>query len=187
MNLAQVEQPTVGAQQVGNTHSPLPTHYLLHGMPCSTPLGYALVALMIALPLGWMLAQYICDLEKTRPRLARVLDVFTMLPFAVSSVMIGLGVMLGMIRIDAEFFYSLWLTPALAHVMITTPFVVRIILPALRSIDPMYDECARTLGISKFKTIFHNQSPNASRFNLNCDNIHFSDVNGRIWGIMGCY
>ena len=117
-------------------------------------LGYALVALMIALPLGWMLAQYICDLEKTRPLLARALDVFTMLPFAVSSVMIGLGVMLGMIRIDAEFFYSLWLTPALAHVMITTPFVVRIILPALRSIDPMYDECARTLGISKFRRFF---------------------------------
>ena len=65
--------------------------------------GYALVALVIALPLGWMLAQYICDLEKVKPRLARMLDVFTMLPFAVSSVMIGLGVMLGMIRIDAEF------------------------------------------------------------------------------------
>ncbi len=121
--------------------------------------GYALIALAIALPLGWMLAQYICDLEKVRPRLARFLDLFTMLPFAVSSVMIGLGVMLGMIRIDAEFFYSLWLTPAIAHVMITTPFVVRIILPALRSIDPIYDECARTLGISKFKRFFSIKVP----------------------------
>tara|TARA_B100000614_G_scaffold261389_1_gene290836 strand:- start:1397 stop:3061 length:1665 start_codon:yes stop_codon:yes gene_type:complete len=121
--------------------------------------GYALTALAIALPLGWMLAQYICDLEKVRPRLARFFDLFTMLPFAVSSVMIGLGVMLGMIRIDAEFFYSLWLTPAIAHVMITTPFVVRIILPALRSIDPIYDECARTLGISKFKRFFKIKVP----------------------------
>ncbi len=121
--------------------------------------GYALTALAIALPLGWMLAQFICDLEKVRPRLARFFDLFTMLPFAVSSVMIGLGVMLGMIRIDAEFFYSLWLTPAIAHVMITTPFVVRIILPALRSIDPVYDECARTLGISKVKRFFKIKVP----------------------------
>ena len=62
-----------------------------------------------------------------------------MLPFAVSSVMIGLGVMLGMIKINPEFFYSMWLTPVIAHVMITTPFVVRIILPAMRSLDAKYD------------------------------------------------
>ena len=70
--------------------------------------GYALVALVDRFASGLMLAQYICDLEKVKPRLARMLDVFTMLPFAVSSVMIGLGVMLGMIRIDAEFFYFLY-------------------------------------------------------------------------------
>ena len=116
--------------------------------------GYAIITLLIAVPLGWILAQSIRDLEQIRPKLARTLDLFTMLPFAVSSVMIGLGVMLGMIRINAEFFYSMWLTPVLAHVMITTPFVVRIILPALRSLDPSYDECAQTLGLSPFKRFF---------------------------------
>ena len=114
-------------------------------------LGYAAITLIIAVPLGWILAQTIIDVEKSRPRLARILDVLTMLPFAISSVMIGLGVMLGMIRIDAEFFYSFWPTPALAHIMITTPFVVRIMLPALRSIEPAYDECAKTLGITKWR------------------------------------
>ncbi len=114
-------------------------------------LGYAGLTLIIALPLGWVLAQTILDVEKHRPRLARFLDILTMLPFAASSVMIGLGVMLGMIRIDAEFFYSFWATPVLAHIMITTPFVVRIMLPALRSISPEYDECARTLGIPPWK------------------------------------
>ena len=69
-------------------------------------IGYALICLVIALPLGWILAQTINDLEKKSPRMARVLDVFTMLPFAVSSVMIGLGVMLGMIKINPGFFYS---------------------------------------------------------------------------------
>ena len=112
-------------------------------------LGYALICLIIALPLGWTLAQTIKDLEKHSPLYARILDVFTMLPFAVSSVMIGLGVMLGMIKINPEFFYSVWITPVIAHVMITTPFVVRIILPALRSLDDKFDECAQTLGMSK--------------------------------------
>ena len=116
--------------------------------------GYAIVTLLIALPLGWILAQTINDIEKQNPKLGKLLDVFSMLPFAVSSVMIGLGVMLGMIKIDPGFFYKLWFTPVIAHVMITTPFVVRIILPALRSIDPSYDECARTLGISKMKRFF---------------------------------
>ncbi len=117
-------------------------------------LGYALICLLIALPLGWILAQTIRDLEKTNPKIARFLDVFTMLPFAVSSVMIGLGVMLGMIKIDPEFFYSIWITPVLAHIMITTPFVVRIMLPAIRSLDDKYDECGQTLGLSRFKRFF---------------------------------
>lgn len=116
--------------------------------------GYALLCLIISIPLGWTLAQTIKNLEKSSPRLSRILDVFTMLPFAVSSVMIGLGVMLGMIKINPEFFYSFWLTPVIAHVMITTPFVVRIILPALRSLDERYDECGQTLGISKLRRFF---------------------------------
>ena len=117
-------------------------------------IGYALICLTIALPLGWILAQTINDLEENSPRLARVLDVFTMLPFAVSSVMIGLGVMLGMIKINPEFFYSQWLTPVIAHVMITTPFVVRIILPGMRSLDVKYDECGQTLGMSRARRFF---------------------------------
>ncbi|RJV01758.1 MAG: iron ABC transporter permease [Candidatus Poseidoniales archaeon] len=122
-------------------------------------IGYASLTLIIALPLGWLLAQTIMLIETERPILARILDIATMLPFAVSSVMIGLGVMLGMIRIDAEFFYSFWPTPVIAHVMITTPFVVRIMLPALRSIDPSYEECARTLGVTKWNRFFQIKLP----------------------------
>ena len=110
-----------------------------------------MITLCIALPLGWALAQTILDIEKERPKTARFLDVLTMIPFAASSVMIGLGVMLGMIRVNAEFFYSFWPTPVIAHVMITTPFVVRIMLPALRSLNPIYDECAQTLGIPAWR------------------------------------
>lgn len=122
-------------------------------------LSYAFVTLAIALPLGWILAQTIKDLEVKSPKLARIIDVTTMLPFAVSSVMIGLGVTIGMIKINPEFFYQLWFTPVIAHVMITTPFVVRIILPALRSIEPAYDECAMTLGVTPFKRLISIKIP----------------------------
>ena len=43
--------------------------------------------------------------------------------------------------------------------MITTPFVVRIMLPALRAIDPEYDECGRILGLSKWKRFFQIKLP----------------------------
>lgn len=122
-------------------------------------LSYAFITLAIALPLGWLLAQTIRDLEKKSPTLARIVDVATMLPFAVSSVMIGLGVTIGMIKINPQFFYDFWFTPVLAHVMITTPFVVRIILPALRSIEPAYDECGMVLGMSPIKRLFYLKIP----------------------------
>jgi len=91
--------------------------------------------------------------------LARVLDLFVMIPFAVSSVMIGLGVMIGMIKIDPEFFYSLWITPVFAHVMITTPFVVRILISSRRSIKQDYLECAKVLGLNNKERLFKIELP----------------------------
>ena len=111
-------------------------------------LGYAALTLCVAVPIGYMLASTISTIEIKKPLLGKLLDVLVMIPFAVSSVMIGLGVMLGMIKIDAQFFYSLWFTPIIAHVMITTPFVVRILLSGQRSISAKFDECGRVLGLS---------------------------------------
>ena len=45
-------------------------------------LGYAAITLIIAVPLGWILAQTILDVEKSKPRLARALDILTMLPYS---------------------------------------------------------------------------------------------------------
>ena len=110
-------------------------------------LGYAGITLIVALPLGWSLAKTIHELELSKSKWARILDVFTMLPFAFSAVMIGLGVLLGILKLDGEL-NSLWLLPVLPHIMLTTPFVVRIMLPAFRGLDPSYDEGARILGLS---------------------------------------
>jgi len=113
-------------------------------------LGYAAITILVALPLGYALASTINDLEKRNPNLARLLDVFTMLPFALSAAMVGLGVLLGIIKLDVSSAYQFWALPSLAHIMLTTPFVVRIMLPALRSLDNSYDENARVLGMDEF-------------------------------------
>ncbi len=116
----------------------------------SNSLGYALVALLVALPLGYLLAATIHRLERTKPLLSRALDISTMLPFALSAAMVGLGVLIGVIRLNPQSLYQFWPLPSLAHVMLTTPFVVRIILPALRSYDKRYEENAMVLGMGAY-------------------------------------
>ena len=86
----------------------------------SNSLGYALVALLVALPLGYLLAATIHRLERTKPLLSRALDISTMLPFALSAAMVGLGVLIGVIRLNPQSLHQFWPLPSLAHVMLTT-------------------------------------------------------------------
>ena len=111
---------------------------------------YSFGTLIIALPLGYILASTIHQLEENSSNLSRILEIYTMLPFALSAAMIGLGVMLGIIKLNPSAAYDFRFLPVLAHVIITVPFVVRIILPALRSFDLSYDENAKVLGMSNF-------------------------------------
>jgi len=129
-------------------------------------LGYAAITLIVALPLGILLALHIRHLEKSGSKFARIVDLLTLLPFAISSVMIGLGVILGIILIEPVELKEWWILPALPHIMLTTPFVVRIILAALRGLDPSYDENAQVLGMNSFERI---------------KNIHFPLMKGPIF------
>ena len=120
---------------------------------------YSFGTLIIALPLGYILASTIHQLEENNSNLSRILEIYTMLPFALSAAMIGLGVMLGIIKLNPSVAYDFRFLPILAHVIITVPFVVRIILPALRSFDLSYDENAKVLGMSNFSRFFKIKLP----------------------------
>ena len=118
-------------------------------------LGYAFWTLCIALPTGWMLASTIHGLEmEGRTRLAKALDIATLLPLAVSAVMVGLGILLGVLRLMPELFQWHYL-PVLPHVILTTPFIVRIMLPAMRSVEPKWKEQAEVLKLNGFRTWYH--------------------------------
>ncbi len=118
-------------------------------------LTYCIITLVIALPLGYVIASCIARLEhEGKAKTAKVVEFSTMIPLALSAVMIGLGILIGLLKWAPELF-SWVLIPAIPHIIITTPFVIRIMLPAIRSLEPEYLEQARMLGLSPLMAWWH--------------------------------
>tara|TARA_B100000674_G_scaffold47605_1_gene32864 strand:+ start:2127 stop:3812 length:1686 start_codon:yes stop_codon:yes gene_type:complete len=116
---------------------------------------YCIITLVIALPIGYVISSLIARLEhEGRIWTARVVEVLSMIPLALSAVMIGLGILIGLLKWSPSLF-SWILIPAIPHIVITTPFVIRIMLPAMRSLQPEYMEQAKLLGLSTIKSWWH--------------------------------
>jgi len=105
-------------------------------------LGFALAALLIALILGVPAAVFLAGPEN---RLRSVLDPLFMLPLSTSAVTLGFGFIIALDRPPLNLRSSPALVP-LAHSLVAFPFVVRSLLPALRSIPPKLRESAALLG-----------------------------------------
>ena len=117
----------------------------------SNSIVYALACMILSVLLGYAVASSIHAFESNgKKKTARAIDLLSMLPLALSGVMIGLGVLLGVLKVWPELFQWYGL-PVIPHAMLTTPFVIRILLPALRSLDSNYDETAAMLGYSQFQ------------------------------------
>ena len=101
----------------------------------------ALAATAIAVVVGVMAATFVSHRSGT---LSSWFDTTLMLPLGTSAVATGLGFIVALDwPIDLR--ASLALVPV-AHALIAIPFVVRITLPAMRSIDPDLRKAAATLG-----------------------------------------
>lgn len=112
-----------------------------------TSLGFALVATLISVALGAIVAHFI---HHRQNRLIRVVDPLIMLPLATSAVTLGFGYLLAFDAPPFNFRSSIWLVPVI-HSLVAIPFVVRSVLPALQSIQPHHEEAARMLGASPWK------------------------------------
>jgi thiamine transport system permease protein len=77
----------------------------------------------------------------------RGLDTLLSLPLGVSAVTVGFGFLIALDRAPFDFRGSSWLIP-IAQAIVAVPFVVRIVTPVLRAIDPRLREAAATLGAS---------------------------------------
>lgn len=117
--------------------------------PPLTALGVSLVyaaatvalALGLGLPAAWALAR------RAGAWPGRMLDPLLMLPLGTSAVTLGLGFILALGRPPLDLRASPVLVP-LAHTLVAFPFVVRSLVPALRSIRPQLRQAAAVLGAS---------------------------------------
>ena len=103
---------------------------------------FALAATAIAVGVGGMAAVALAP----RGRGSSLLSLALMLPLGTSAVTVGFGFLLALDS-PVDLRPSWWLVPC-AHALVAIPFVVRIMLPVLRSIDPHLREVAAVLGAS---------------------------------------
>ena len=120
-------------------------------------LNYAGFTVIIALPLGYAVASCLVSLrQQGRKKMAGVLDSLCMLPLSMSAVMVGLGMVAGILRWFPELFTFPYL-PVVAHVMLVLPFVIRLMVPAIERIDPVFAEQASLLPMRPLAFWWHSR------------------------------
>jgi thiamine transport system permease protein len=126
-------------------------------------LGYAsatvALALSLGLPAAWALAR------REEAVLSRILDPLLMLPLGTSAVSLGLGFIVALGRPPLDLRASPILVP-LAHTLVAFPFVVRSLVPALRSIRPRLRQAAAVLGAAPLGVVRHVDLPLVGRATL---------------------
>ena len=110
-------------------------------------LVYAGTTVLFSLTLGFLASSALAR----RARINRVLDPLLMLPLGTSAVTLGLGFIVVFNRPPFDPGSFPLLIP-LAHSLVALPFVVRTLLPALRSIPISLRQAAGVLGASPLRT-----------------------------------
>ncbi|MFV9507740.1 MAG: ABC transporter permease [Oscillochloridaceae bacterium umkhey_bin13] len=116
-----------------------------------------ILALALGVPAAYLLAA--TRQGQLRQRLLGLLDALFMLPLGTSAVTLGLGyvVALGALGLGG-WRASPWLLP-LAHTLVALPFVIRVLLPALRARSPRQHEAAAVLGAGPVATWWRVELP----------------------------
>jgi len=112
------------------------------------------LSLGIGVPAAYLLTQ--------RLRLRALLDPLFVLPLGTSAVTLGFGYILALDRPPLNLRTSPLLIP-LAHTMVAFPFVVRAVLPALRSLNPRLREAAAVQGAGPLQVLREVDAPIVGR------------------------
>ena len=105
-------------------------------------LGFAALAACIAVVVGGLASVVIAS----RPgRATRAMDTLLMLPLGTSAVTVGFGFLVALDRWPLDLRAKTILVP-IAQAVVAIPFVIRAVVPALRSIDPRLRDAAAVLG-----------------------------------------
>lgn len=120
---------------------------------------FAAVAMVIAVVVGGLAAVVVA---RRATRATRALDLLVMLPLGTSAVTVGFGFLIALDEPPLDLRTSRWIIP-IAHALVAIPFVVRIVVPALRSIDPRLRDAAAVLGASPHRVWREVDLPIAAR------------------------
>jgi thiamine transport system permease protein len=107
-------------------------------------LVYATAATLLAVVIGGLASVVIAGRAR---RSTRAFDVLLMLPLGTSAVTVGFGFLIALDQPPLDLRTSVMLVP-IAHAIVAIPFVVRAMVPVLRSIDPRLRDAAAVLGAS---------------------------------------
>jgi len=117
---------------------------------------FGAATMLLALCLGFCAAKALS--QRNAGKLAGFLDPLFMLPLSTSAVTLGFGFIIALDTPPLDLRSSILLVP-LAHSLVAFPFVVRTLLPALRSIPQNTKEAATMLGASPFQVWRHIEVP----------------------------
>jgi thiamine transport system permease protein len=117
---------------------------------------YATAATAIALVVGGLAAFAIAGRNRAW------FDGLVLLPLGASAVMLGLGFLIAFDTEPIDFRASPWIVPV-AQALVAIPFVVRIVVPTLRSIDERQREAAALLGATPARVVREIDLPIISR------------------------
>jgi thiamine transport system permease protein len=120
---------------------------------------FACSTLAMALVIGGCAA---FTIQSAKGRIGGLLDPLFMLPLSTSAVTLGFGMIITLDKPPLNIRTSMMLIP-IVHTLVAFPFVVRSVLPALRSIPPSLKEAATLLGASPRRVWFHIELPIAAR------------------------
>jgi thiamine transport system permease protein len=108
-----------------------------------TSLRFAVIATLVAVLVGGAAAVAIAASRRG----GHLLDAGLMLPLGTSAVTVGFGLLITMDRPPVDL-RGTWVLIPIAHAVVAVPFVVRAVLPTLRSLDPRLRDAATMLGAS---------------------------------------
>jgi thiamine transport system permease protein len=108
-----------------------------------TSLRFAVIATLVAVLVGGAAAVAIAASRRG----GHLLDAGLMLPLGTSAVTVGFGLLITMDRPPMDL-RGTWVLIPIAHAVVAVPFVVRAVLPTLRSLDPRLRDAATMLGAS---------------------------------------
>lgn len=118
-------------------------------------LRFAAITMVMAVLLGgcasWALASRAGTGSRTAAAIGRsVTETALMVPLGASAVTVGFGCLIALDEPPLDLRSSAWMLP-IAHTVIALPFVIRVLLPSIRAIDPHLLDAATTLGASRWR------------------------------------